>query len=344
MGTETHLYAVVSDIHGNYEALKAVAADAIKVAGRGGLNSPQFICLGDVVNYGPQPVECLTWVKEHAHIAVQGNHDKAACASLRQPPYGIKPAYWPITLWTRCTLNSQHKEVMRSWHPEEKSPHGLRNFTLLHGSLTGGQDVYIRDLDDASRNLARLEQLSLRYALFGHSHHQGYFKQGVERVDMFLTSSEAPPSPRNPPWQAVLVPSEEQDDWQPLPGRWVQALFNPGSVGQPRRHSLLRQAGVAQDYRAAYMMLRLNGSGPGFFQFRRVAYDVETTKRQLREKVQWSADWTDDHCNDAGSSIHYAEPPAGPLDRELEETLANMGDRLSDLVENTLIPTLTATG
>jgi predicted phosphodiesterase len=65
---------VVSDLHGNWPALEAVAAvphDAV-------------VCLGDIVGYGPQPGECLRWLRaSHASI-VQGNHDRSVADGV--PP------------------------------------------------------------------------------------------------------------------------------------------------------------------------------------------------------------------------------------------------------------------
>ena len=45
--------AIISDIHGNLEALQAVLAD-IKSQG-----ISEIYCLGDVVGYGPNPRECI---------------------------------------------------------------------------------------------------------------------------------------------------------------------------------------------------------------------------------------------------------------------------------------------
>ncbi|HVN30971.1 MAG TPA: YfcE family phosphodiesterase [Thermoanaerobaculaceae bacterium] len=60
---------VVSDIHGNIEALRAV------VAAEPGVD--QVLCLGDSVDYGPSPDEVVSWVRHHASAAVRGNHDNA---------------------------------------------------------------------------------------------------------------------------------------------------------------------------------------------------------------------------------------------------------------------------
>lgn len=62
---------IISDIHGNWPALRAVL-DAEP-------NINQILCLGDLVNYGLQPVECVEWVKDtfSSWIFLQGNHDRA---------------------------------------------------------------------------------------------------------------------------------------------------------------------------------------------------------------------------------------------------------------------------
>jgi putative phosphoesterase len=59
---------VISDIHGNVEALKAVLSEIDK--------SNKIVCCGDIVGYGPKPQECVDIVRREADIFVQGNHDK----------------------------------------------------------------------------------------------------------------------------------------------------------------------------------------------------------------------------------------------------------------------------
>lgn len=65
---------VVSDIHGNWPALEAVAA----------VPHDSVVCLGDVVGYGPQPAACLRWLRANGAEIVQGNHDRALAEDV--PP------------------------------------------------------------------------------------------------------------------------------------------------------------------------------------------------------------------------------------------------------------------
>jgi putative phosphoesterase len=57
---------VLSDIHGNWPALRAIREEADAV-----------VCLGDIVSYGPFPRECVAWVRERAGYVIRGNHDTA---------------------------------------------------------------------------------------------------------------------------------------------------------------------------------------------------------------------------------------------------------------------------
>ncbi len=60
---------IISDIHSNYEALRAVA--------RAEHDADQVWCLGDLVDYGPQPAEVVQWARHHVRLCVRGNHDFA---------------------------------------------------------------------------------------------------------------------------------------------------------------------------------------------------------------------------------------------------------------------------
>ena len=63
---------LIADVHGNWPALQAVAAE------------PHDVCLflGDLVDYGLEPAPCLGWVREHARHAVRGNHDHGAAQNV----------------------------------------------------------------------------------------------------------------------------------------------------------------------------------------------------------------------------------------------------------------------
>lgn len=66
------MIAVISDIHGNLEALEAVLEDAQR------RHADTIVCLGDVVGYGADPNACVARVRSVAKATVLGNHDAAA--------------------------------------------------------------------------------------------------------------------------------------------------------------------------------------------------------------------------------------------------------------------------
>jgi putative phosphoesterase len=64
---------LLADIHANWPALQAVAAvEPFDLC----------LCLGDLVDYGVEPVPCVAWVREHAQYAVRGNHDHGVAQNV----------------------------------------------------------------------------------------------------------------------------------------------------------------------------------------------------------------------------------------------------------------------
>jgi len=61
--------AVLSDIHGNLEALQSVLADL------DAQNVAQTVNLGDMVGYGPEPDACVKLVRERGILSILGNHE-----------------------------------------------------------------------------------------------------------------------------------------------------------------------------------------------------------------------------------------------------------------------------
>ena len=85
--------AILSDIHGNLEALTAVLADA-KQQG-----AEQIVCLGDLIGYGPNPRECIDLVMQF-DVCILGNHDLGALFD----PEGFSSGAERAIFWTRKQL------------------------------------------------------------------------------------------------------------------------------------------------------------------------------------------------------------------------------------------------
>jgi len=89
--------ALISDIHGNLEALQAVLRD---------IESQQverIHCLGDVIGYGCDPVACLHLVAEHCDVKLMGNHEYAAIGVLPSEAMNVharQSIQWTVTRLT----------------------------------------------------------------------------------------------------------------------------------------------------------------------------------------------------------------------------------------------------
>jgi len=281
------LLVILADIHGNYAALRAVETDAHAQALALGASEIVFVSLGDVVDYGWQPNECLAWVFEHAQVYVLGNHDRVILNAM--PPNEINLANWPMTLWTRCVVEAIYKERIAStaqspgWPEAVAQPMRLlQDVTLFHSSLIG-RDLPLDTVTSASQNF---RTLTTPHALFGHTHVQGYFAQNESGVHAYITADTVDTTQKetlalgNDWWLTPL------NTWIPLGDQRV--LINPGSVGQPRFSShLIVRGGWTSG--ASYALLRTDGDRLDAFQFRKVSYDVGATIRGLETLADYAA-------------------------------------------------------
>ena len=68
--------ALLADIHANLHALEAVLRDV------DGCGVDELVVLGDTINYGPRPRECLELVSARASVVLAGNHEKEAALPM----------------------------------------------------------------------------------------------------------------------------------------------------------------------------------------------------------------------------------------------------------------------
>ena len=92
--------AIISDIHGNLEALKSVLSD---IESR---NIDKIYCLGDIIAKGSHPKECIDLVKEKCEIVLRGNCDEYYASDIDlsdKPIQGIERMKW-----NRSKLDDEH--------------------------------------------------------------------------------------------------------------------------------------------------------------------------------------------------------------------------------------------
>ncbi len=95
--------AIISDVHANGSALKAVLAD---IRARG-VN--RIVCLGDIIGYGPDPLECVDLVRQNAEWSLMGNHDFA----VLYEPTNFNPGAETAAYWTRAQFDAEPDEAKR---------------------------------------------------------------------------------------------------------------------------------------------------------------------------------------------------------------------------------------
>jgi diadenosine tetraphosphatase ApaH/serine/threonine PP2A family protein phosphatase len=154
--------AIVSDIHGNLDALETVLAD---VEAR---HVDAIGCLGDFVGYGAAPNECIARLRPLIDVAVAGNHDLAACGRIKLGYFNPDAAQ--AARWTAETLTPEHLEYLRGL-PFSVAWRGLR---VVHSSPADpGEWHYVFSPGDAAAEMAACAE---DVCVIGHSHYPGTFE------------------------------------------------------------------------------------------------------------------------------------------------------------------------
>ncbi|REJ80077.1 MAG: metallophosphoesterase [Planctomycetota bacterium] len=195
--------AIISDIHGNLEALEAVFADIEQQ------DVSEVYCLGDVIGYGPNPRECIDLVMDRCALTILGNHDQAALFD----PEGFNAGAERAIFWTRSVLESgDSKSNERRWEFLGELPRVRRedDFLFVHGSARNPLNEYVFPEDIYNqRKMERIFSLVEKYCFQGHTHIPGVFTEQLN----FLSPEEI---------EFHYELGEEK------------VLLNVGSVGQPR--------------------------------------------------------------------------------------------------------------
>lgn len=196
-------FAIISDIHANLPALRAVMDD---IVGRG---ISRIVCLGDVVGYGPDPGECWRLVTEKCDIVIRGNHDHALGSGDMAR---FHPRARNAIVWTKKRLLEEADgEAIIEGIASLPRSESEGDFLFVHGSPAGPTMDYLLPGDSFDRQrMSREFALVEQYAFNGHSHIPGVIQRGMR-----------------------FMPPEALPGYRyRLGGK--QAIVNVGSVGQPR--------------------------------------------------------------------------------------------------------------
>ncbi len=244
------MFAVVSDLHSNIEALRVVLEDIES------LGVTDIICLGDVVGYGPQPLECVDLVMSKARVCLKGNHDEA----LVHGAYAFNLRAQKAIEWTRDQLKPgffSGSAVRRRWE-------FLVNLPLRHEE---GPDLFIHGSPRDPTN----EYILATEIGFGPTEKFEEIFAGFERM-LFVGHTHMP---------CVITDKYETKTSAELENKYVypdmadqKVIVNVGSVGQPRD----------RDPRACYVVVDDNT-----VTWRRLEYDIEKTVNAMEAIAQLDA-------------------------------------------------------
>lgn len=159
------LYAVMSDIHANPWALETALADARE------LKAEKFICLGDVVGYGPDAVGAVKLAREAFDVVLMGNHDAATAGRISS--WNFRPEARAGVLRHGSELSGEDL----AWLKTLPYVHRARTFAAAHGSLARAEDFpYVTDVSSAVENLEVMGTLPMLF--IGHTHASMWIAMG----------------------------------------------------------------------------------------------------------------------------------------------------------------------
>ncbi|MGB9621779.1 MAG: metallophosphoesterase family protein [Brevinematia bacterium] len=195
------LIAIFSDIHSNLEAFEVFLNQTY---GRVDI----YICLGDVIGYGPDPSACLGILKKlcGTEYVLRGNHERAIIDKRELKHFNYVAA--EAAMWTILNLSQNEIEYIKEWSDVIE----FDDFTFVHGSILD-PDEYIVSKNRAIANINKLKQLNKKILFFGHTHlpiiwteEGAYHPENNEKIELNKDKT---------------------------------LLINPGSIGQPRDNNPL---------------------------------------------------------------------------------------------------------
>jgi len=149
-------YAILGDIHSNLQALEAVLEDARSQ------QATHFACVGDMVGYNANPVECLDLTRKMCPVAVRGNHDHYCSHDANLDHF--HPLAADVVSWTRKMLGGDMVEYLKGLRYVAR----VETFTMVHSTLDNPEGWgYVFDKLEAEANF---NYQTSTVCFFGHTH------------------------------------------------------------------------------------------------------------------------------------------------------------------------------
>ena len=175
---------VVSDIHANLAALAAI-------------DEPHDVCLclGDLVDYGPDPLACVRWALEHADHAIRGNHDHGVAQGV---PVAGDSGYRYLTKASRPlmwgALGAEERRYLLQLPLTKRATLDGRRYLMVHATPRDPLDEYV--MKDPETWAKRVKSCGADIVCVGHSHLQ--FNLVVDGVVVLNPGSVGQPRDGDP--------------------------------------------------------------------------------------------------------------------------------------------------
>jgi putative phosphoesterase len=151
---------VLGDIHGNRAALEAVAMQPFDAC----------VCVGDLVDYGPEPGPCVDWVRENALYCVRGNHDHGVAQEVEvQGVAGFRYLTAVTRPLTVAALSPQQRRYLAELPTWRMFTIAGKRFLMVHATPRDPMDEYAVPQEEFW--LPRLQGWNVDFLLVGHTHH-----------------------------------------------------------------------------------------------------------------------------------------------------------------------------
>jgi putative phosphoesterase len=162
---------LVADLHANWAALQAVAGEPHDVC----------LCLGDLVDYGVEPTECVGWARERAAVTVRGNHDHGVAQNVAvSGRSGYKHLTAVTRALTRQRLGEEDRRYLTRLPPSRMVTLDNTRFLLVHASPRDPLDEYAPA--DAEFWARRLQNVEADVVCVGHTHQPYVLEVGDKLV------------------------------------------------------------------------------------------------------------------------------------------------------------------
>ena len=210
---------IFADVHSNLEALESI----FKALDRGKIDS--YVCLGDMVGYGPDPNLCVKKIKDITTHVVIGNHDYAALG--RMPIVIFNESARKIVEWTQHTIKPEIIQYL------ENLPLTIvdDNITYVHATPVDPESWhYISTFGHAIQSF---EAMTTSLCFVGHSHAPVAFIQNEEDEILIKNTNNLEIKKKN------------------------KYIINVGSVGQPRDGDPRSCCGIFDTDNMKFELLRI---------------------------------------------------------------------------------------